>query len=131
MVSSVRAQRIADRIHEELSTILLMEVADPRLSAVTITKIHVDRELSYADIFVSSLEGSQDAEIILEGLEHASGFLRSQLAGRIQLRHFPKLRFNWDLSPEHADRIDELITSLDIGEEEPTPDEKKPPNLNE
>ena len=118
MVSKLRAQKIADRIHDELSTILLMEVSDPRLASVYLTKVRVDNELSYANIYVSALEGSEEADIIIEGLEHASGFLRSELAHRIQLRHFPWLRFFWDPSPEHADRIDELIASLDVGEED-------------
>ena len=118
MVSKLRAQRIADRIHEELSTILLMEVSDPRLRSVYITKVRVDNELSYANIYVSALEGSDEADFILEGLNHASGFLRSELAHRDQLRHFPRLRYYWDPSPEHADRIDELIASLDTGEED-------------
>ncbi len=118
MVSKLRAQKIADRIHDELSTILLMEVSDPRLASVYLTKVRVDNELSYANIYVSALEGSEEADIIIEGLEHASGFLRSELAHRIQLRHFPRLRFFWDPSPEHADRIDELIASLDVGEED-------------
>jgi ribosome-binding factor A len=118
MVSKMRAQRIADRIHEELSTILLMEVSDPRLSSAYVTKVRVDGELSYANVYVSALEGSQDADIILDGLKHASGYLRSELANRVSLRHFPRLRFYWDPSPEHADRIDELIASLDNGEDD-------------
>ena len=119
MVSKVRAQRIADRIHEELSGIILMEVSDPRITSAYITKVRVDNELSYANIYVSAMEGSEEADSILEGLNHASGYLRRELAQRIQLRHFPRLRFYWDPSPEHADRIDQLIASLDTGEEEP------------
>ena len=118
MVTKVRAQRIADRIHEELSGILLMEVSDPRVVSAYITKVRVDNELSYANIYVSSMEGSEQAESILEGLNHASGYLRRELAQRIQLRHFPRLRFYWDPSPEHADRIDQLLSSLDTGDEE-------------
>ena len=118
MVSKVRAQRIADRIHEELSGIILMEVSDPRAVSAYITKVRVDNELSYANIYVSSMQGSEEADSILEGLNHASGYLRRELTQRIQLRHFPRLRFYWDPSPEHADRIDELIASLDTGEED-------------
>ncbi len=118
MVSRQRAQRIADRIYEELSTILLMEVADPRLAEVSVTKVRVDSELSFADIYVSSLAGSEQAETILKGLEHARGFLRSELAHRIPLRVFPRLRFHWDPSPEHVDRIERLLASLDIDDED-------------
>ena len=112
MVSKTRIQKIEDRIFEELSTIILMEVSDPRLATVSVTKVKVDRELAYANIYVSSIDGSEHADEIIEGLKHAGGFLRSELAHRIEIRHTPRLRFYWDPSPEHADRIDQLIASL-------------------
>jgi ribosome-binding factor A len=112
MVSKTRIQKIEERIFEELSTILLMEVSDPRLETVSITKVKVDRELAFANIYVSSLAGSESSDEILEGLKHAGGFLRRELAHRIDIRHTPRLRFHWDPSPEHADRIDQLIASL-------------------
>ena len=118
MVSKTRIQKIEERIFEELSTILLMEVSDPRLETVSITKIKVDRELAFANIYVNSLEGSETADEVLAGLNHASGYLRSELAHRIQMRHTPRLRFFWDPSPEHADRIDQLIASLHENETE-------------
>jgi ribosome-binding factor A len=113
MVSKSRAKRIADRIHEELSTLLLWEVGDPRVKSAYITKVRVDQELAFANIYVSSLAGSEQEKTILEGLKNAKGFLRSQLAQRIELRIFPRLRFYWDPSPEHVERIDQLIASLD------------------
>jgi len=112
MVSQGRASRIAQRIKEELSELLIFDVSDPRLSGVQVTHVRVDRELAYANIFVSAVEGSARKEEILEGLEHARGFLRHELTQRIQLRSFPQLRFNWDPIPEEADRIDRLIASL-------------------
>ena len=118
MVSRTRIQKIEERIFEELSTILLMEVSDPRLETVSITKTRVDRELAFANIYVNSLEGSQTADDVLAGLNHAAGYLRSELAHRIQMRHTPRLRFFWDPSPEHADRIDQLIASLHENETE-------------
>ena len=130
MVSQKRTQRIADRIFEEISTILLMETSDPRLENVNVTNVRVDRELAYANIYVSSYEGSEKADEIIEGLNHAKGFLRSKLARRIQMRKIPFLRFFWDPLPEQADRIDRLINSLHTDElpdlpkvEENTPDE--------
>jgi len=120
MTSKVRAQRIADRIFEELSTLLLVEVSDPRLSSVNITDVRVDRELAYANIYVSSIEGSESAQEILDGLHHAGGFLRSALSQRIQLRYFPRLRFYWDPNPEKADQIDKLLASLPEDPDPPT-----------
>lgn len=120
MVSKTRAQRISDRIREELSEILLQEVSDPRLEGVSITDVKVDRELGYADIYYSSLEGSSRASEILEGLQHAQGFLRYTLSQRIEMRVFPRLRFHWDPTYEKADHIEKLIASL---HEEQQPDE--------
>ena len=123
MVSKTRLQKIEDRIFEELSTILLTEVSDPRLATVSVTKVNVDRELAFANIYVSSLEGSESSEMILEALKHASGYLRSELAQRVEIRHTPRLRFYWDHSPEHADRIDQLIASLHQDEEQSQSDQ--------
>jgi ribosome-binding factor A len=116
MPSQGRANRVAQRIKEELSTLMIFEISDPRLEEVYITHVKVDRELAYANIFVSALEGSERSEEILEGFAHAAGFIRRQLAHKIQLRSFPQLRFHWDPIPENADRIDKLIASLDTGE---------------
>jgi ribosome-binding factor A len=112
MVSKMRAQRIADRIREELSEMLIQEVSDPRLSGISVTDVNVDRELSFANIFVSALEGSDRSEEVLAGLEHAKGYLRRELAQRVDLRTFPYLRFHWDATFEHADKIERLIASL-------------------
>ncbi len=110
-VSDRRMRRIQERIKEELSEILLYEVADPRLQGVTVTDVEVDRELAYADIYVSSLESERKREI-LEGFERAKGFLRTLLAQRIPLRTFPRLRFHWDDTPERAARLGRLFELL-------------------
>ncbi|MFO7944371.1 MAG: 30S ribosome-binding factor RbfA [Anaerolineales bacterium] len=118
MVSESRSVRIADRIHRELSLLFLNDIEDPRLEGVSVTHVKVDRELAFADIYVSALEGKERLDEIMAGLEHAKGFLRSELAHHIShLRTFPQLRFHWDLVPERADRIEQLIAELDTEEE--------------
>jgi len=112
MPSKLRLDRIADRIREDLSEMIVMRVNDPRLSGVFITGVKVDRELSYAEIFVSAIEGQERAKEVLAALEHASGFLRHALAQMIELRVFPRLRFHWDPTPERADRIERVLASL-------------------
>lgn len=112
MVSKVRAQRIADRIRKELSEMMIHDIVDPRLEGVSITDVTVDRELAYAHIYVSSLEGSERSEEILSGLDHAGGYIRRELSHRIELRTFPQLRFKWDPTYERAERIEQLIASL-------------------
>jgi ribosome-binding factor A len=112
MPTSVRLQRIADRIRQDLSEMLIREISDPRLHQIFITDAKVDRELAFADIYVSAVEGSVRSAEILEGLEHASGFLRHELAAKIELRVFPRLRFHWDPTPENADHIERLLADL-------------------
>jgi ribosome-binding factor A len=119
VVSKLRLQRINDRIREELSEMLLQEVSDPRLEGISITDVKVDRELAYADVFVSALEGGERWPEIQDGLEHAQGFLRHELSQRVELRVFPRLRFRWDPTFERAERIERLIASL---QEEAPPD---------
>jgi ribosome-binding factor A len=58
------------------------------------------------------VEGANRSIEILAGLNHASGFLRSALAARIELRTFPRLRFHWDPTPEHADHIERLLADI-------------------
>lgn len=123
MVSKSRAQRIADRVHEEISEMLIFDIQDPRVSSAYITDVTVDRELAFADIYVYSSLGSDSAEEVISGFKHARGFLRRELAARIDLRTFPQLRFHWDPTPERADHIEKLIDSIsdtkpdDSGEE--------------
>ena len=112
MVSKTRAYRTSERIREELSSILVQEISDPRLEGISITDVTVDRELAYAEVYVSALEGSERSKEILESLSHAQGHLRHALSQRIELRTFPRLRFHWDPTFERAEKIERLIASL-------------------
>jgi len=112
MPSKIRLERIADRIRQDLSEMIVKRVSDPRLANVNITDVKVDRELAFADVYVSSYEGSEAAPEILAGLNHAAGFLRSQLAAQIELRTFPRLRFHWDPTPEHADKMERIFDQI-------------------
>ncbi len=113
MPSPTRLQRIGDRLRMELSEMLVKgEIHDPRLEGISITDVIVDRELSYAEIYVSAVEGVSRSKEVLQGLEKASGFLRKTLAEKVELRVFPRLRFHWDVTPERADRIERLLAEI-------------------
>ena len=116
MPSGIRLQRIADRIRQELSELLIREINDPRLQQIYVTDVKVDRELAYADVYVSAVEGVSRSADVLAGLESASGFLRRTLAARVELRAFPRLRFHWDMTPENADHIQQVLAELRLAE---------------
>ncbi len=112
MPSGTRLQRIADRIRQDLSEMLIREISDPRLHQIFVTDVKIDKELSYADVYVSALEGVSRSKDVLAGLESASGFIKRTLASRIELRAFPRLRFHWDVTPENADHIEKILAEL-------------------
>ena len=112
MPSGVRLQRIADRIREEISEMLIRDISDPRLQQIFITDVKIDKELAYADVFVSAVEGVSRSKDVLAGLESASGFIKRTLASRVELRAFPRLRFHWDMTPENADHIEKILAEL-------------------
>ena len=112
MPSGIRLQRIADRIRLELSEMLIREISDPRLKQIFVTDVKIDKELAYADVFVSAIEGVSRSKDVLAGLESASAFIKRILASRVELRAFPRLRFHWDVTPENADRIEKKLAEL-------------------
>ena len=124
MVSESRSGRIADRIKRDLSMLFLQEINDPRLDGVSVTSVEVDRELAYADVYVSALDREERKKEIMEALHRAGGFIRSQLALNIShLRTFPVVRFHWDPIPERVDRIDQILAELEEEEGLVDPDE--------
>lgn len=108
--------------------LVLGQINDPRLHDVFITDVNVDRELSIANIYISAIDKENSPEMLLAGFEHASGFLRTTLSKRIELRTFPKLRFFWDETPERAERIERLIDELIYKNKENTAKNEKPRN---
>ena len=111
---SVKQERMNDRIQQILSHLLLREVADPRLRGITVTEVTLDPELMYAKVYVSAMgDDSREAEVV-KGLRRASGYLRREVGKRIRLRNTPELHFHWDHTLERADRINRIISGLDI-----------------
>ncbi|MCE9681102.1 30S ribosome-binding factor RbfA [Halomonas alkalisoli] len=106
-----RTDRVGDQLQKELAVLIQREVKDPRLGMVTVSGVEVSRDLGYADVHVTLL-GEEDPERIRENLKvlkQAAGFLRSQVARRIKLRHVPELRFHYDESVVRGQRLSSLI----------------------
>ena len=115
-MSKIRQKRVADQLQSQLMDLLRTELRDPRLSLVTVTAVDIDRELQYADVFISKLGEETDRNAVLHAFEGAKGFLRHELAHRLRLKTVPDLRFHWDVSIEHGERISQLIDSLEENE---------------
>ena len=91
-----RARRVADQIQRELPELIRQEVKDPRVGMLTITEVEVNRDMEFAKVYFTTLGGEAEHAACLQGLQRASGFLRSQLSHRMQLRVVPKLSFVYD-----------------------------------
>jgi ribosome-binding factor A len=110
-MTSHRVERVADLLRQELSQILREEVRDPRVRDAAVTRVAVSADLQHARAMISILQ-PEERENVLEGLRRATGFIRSRLAGRIDLRHAPELRFEIDRGAEHSMRISQILESL-------------------
>lgn len=106
-----RRERINDSVMQEVSMIV-REVKDPRVGMITVTGASVSGDLKYAKIYFSAFDA--DVKETLKGLKSASGFIRSQLAQRLNLRATPELTFVYDDSVSHGAQIASILHSLDI-----------------
>ena len=116
-MSKIRQKRTADRIRTIMSELVHREVRDPRLQGLTITEVRIDRELQYADIYASALGDETRESEVMTALNGASGFLRRELARRLPIRTVPQLHFHWDPTLAHAERVSQLLDSLEIPDE--------------
>ena len=112
MLAVSRDLKVADFIRDEVARIIQMEMRDPRVGMfVSVNDVRVSKDLSYAEIYVSSLEAQsaeQKAELVAV-LNKAAGFFRSTLAKRHKMRTTPKPRFHYDELVESAPRLEKLI----------------------
>ncbi len=113
-----RSRRIAEQIQRELSDIIRLELKDPRVGMITITDVEVTSDHEHAKIFFTRLgdfanannpANATDNAAVTQALEHAAGFLRSELAHRMRLRIVPQLHFEYDVSVERGVRLSNLI----------------------
>jgi ribosome-binding factor A len=111
-MESPRTRRVGELIQAELSEIILRELKDPRIGFVTITGVDVTPDLRHADVFISVLGSKRDRDASLAALQNSAGFLRKELASRIEMKYFPDLKFKIDPSIEAGMKIDKIIRKL-------------------
>lgn len=102
-----RTDRVAEQIQRELAELIRLEVKDPRVRMVTLTAVEVTADYSHAKVYYTTLDGANSK--VQQGLERASGFLRSQLAHAMKLRVIPQLHFVYDISVERGAHLSQLI----------------------
>jgi len=110
---SRRSEKLSEEIKREMSQIVRSELKDPRISAmVSVTRVEVSRDLSYAKIFISLLGDKEESEKTLEGLMRAKGFIKRELSKKIRTRFMPEISFFVDHSIEYGAYINQLIEKV-------------------
>lgn len=108
-----RHERVGEEIAHEINAMLVGELKDPRLEGpVAVSEVRVQPDMKHARVFVNMRGSAKEQSDAIKALEHAAGFIRSELIERLQLRRLPELHFTLDLSQEHVERIEQLLREM-------------------
>jgi len=109
-----RQERMSVEIKRMLSIIIQEHIKDPRIdfTSVSVTRVDVAQDISHARVYVSVLGDDEKQTETMQALQRARGYIRSELAKGIQIRHAPDLEFRLDKSIEHGIRISALLEGL-------------------
>jgi ribosome-binding factor A len=111
---------MSELIRHAIADAIATELKDPRIGFVTVTRVTVSKDVTHATVFVSVLGSEEEKAKTMDGLNHASGFLRTHTAQRLHIRTAPQLHIELDRGLEHAARIDEILHEIH------EPDERVP-----
>ncbi len=116
MANSRRVEKLASLLKREISQILVNGVRDQRIhqAMITITTVEVSGDLQHAKIFISLFGEEQKKGEVLVCLEEAKGFIRGELARRLQMRRSPDLVFKIDKGMSKGSSVLDLLTSLEL-----------------
>src|SRR5438132_1416789 len=118
IVMSRRQVQVADAVQQHMSYLLQRELKDPRIGFTTVTAVEMSADLRYARIYISVMGTPEDQKATMDALASAKGFIRRELAARLDLRYAPDLQFKLDTSAEYSDRISRLLNELKNEEKE-------------
>ena len=116
MAQGSRSARVGDLIRTELGELLTRTVKDPGIGFVTVTRVELTGDLQLARVYYTSLNDQQARRETARALERATPFLRRQIGQRLTLKRVPQLRFVFDKSLEHQDRIAHILEELNLNE---------------
>ena len=116
--SSRYGERISENLKREILWVITNEINDPRLPrTIIVPAVKLAKDNRNATVFVSVLAGESEQNEAVKVLNKAAGFIQSNAAKRIRMKHFPKLFFKLDKSFEYQENIDSLLERVkdDLG----------------
>lgn len=110
-MASLKSKKVGSEMVKVISEIIANESRDELLKTVTITACDVANDLSFAKVYFTSISNLTKEQIEKE-MNEASGFIRTELASKIDIRIIPKLKFVYDESIEYGNRIESILQEL-------------------
>jgi len=117
-MAEYRTERLGHQMQEMIGVLVLEgKIKDPRVSSfISITRVNVSRDLSYADVYVSDIRAEANLQRSADGLQSAAGFIQSHLGTSLRIRKIPHLRFHADTSIRDGFDMVQKIDQLGSGE---------------
>ena len=110
--NEARLGRVNEELMKAISHIITYELKNPDVTGmISVTRVKVTPDLKYAKVYVSLLN-SKSVEKTMQGLKESAGFMRSQVAKKVNLRITPELVFEYDDSIEHGEKIDSILKEI-------------------
>ena len=125
-MAQYRFGRLAEEFKKEISAIIKDEVNDPRVGFVSVVSVQVSADLRHAKVFVSVLGDDETVKESMTALKKAAGFVRREIAHRIDLRHTPEIEFHYDDSIIHGAKISQILREVIPEAGEPAEATEKP-----
>jgi ribosome-binding factor A len=116
-MSSRRTLKAAEAIREVVSTAILLEIRDPRVRDVTVTKVDVAPDMKSAKVYVSIMGDERKQRLSMQGLQNSAGFLQKAIADKIDARYTPRLTFETDEGVKKSIEVLRLLKEVLPSEE--------------
>ena len=109
-----RPERIAEQLRQELSSLMLTEMKDPRVHLASVSRVRIAPDLRIATVMISAVGDDPERRAVVDAMRHAEGYLRAQLGHRLEnLKSPPHLQFQLDESIAYSVRMSSLLRELE------------------
>ena len=113
-----RLERINAELQQEISNIINYTIKDPRVKGmVSVIKVETDNDLYKSDVYITILADENQQKLTFKALKACEGFVRKEVASRVQLRNTPIINFIMDKSSEYTKEIEDILSQIKIDEE--------------
>jgi ribosome-binding factor A len=107
-----RSDKVAEAIHELVSTLLVRGLKDPRIGFVTVTGVKLTDDLHLATVYFSVVGSQEEKNATAAGLERARGYIRREIGSQLRMKYIPDIVFKYDASLDYGNKIDSILQQI-------------------